>query len=213
MTGNAAHRILVRMGSLMKENRERLIDLDATIGDGDLGLTMERAFSAAAELDASAGDDAGAHFMKAGMAMAKAAPSTMGTLMGTGFMRGGKAIKGQTVGSLESLASFFRAFNDGIMERGKSKPGGKTIVDLLDPVATAMEQGSAEQDEAEVFVRRISDTVESARDAIANMMSQHGKAAIYRDQTIGNPDPGAEAGALLVQGVLEALLDGDLDEE
>ncbi len=73
--------------------------------------------------------------MKAGMLMAKAAPSTMGTLMGTGFMRGGKAVSGTDEISTTDLAEFFQAFVTGIMERGKAKPGEKTIIDSLKPAA------------------------------------------------------------------------------
>jgi hypothetical protein len=32
------------------------------------------------------------------------------------------------------------------------------------------------------------------------MMSQHGKAAVFREQTIGIDDPGAAVGALILQG-------------
>ncbi|MEO7190050.1 MAG: hypothetical protein ABI051_03235 [Vicinamibacterales bacterium] len=35
--------------------------------------------------------------------------------------------------------------------------------------------------------------------------AQHGKAAAFREQTIGVEDPGAFVGALLVQGFAEAL--------
>lgn len=205
MTGDEARNMLLRIRTHMNENRDRLIELDAAMGDGDLGITMDRAFSVAAELEVVSGDDGGTHFIKAGIAMAKAAPSTMGTLMGTGFIRGGKAMKSVSESPLSALAVFFRAFTQGIMERGKSSPGDKTIVDLLDPVASTMEQCQAEP--IEVFLQNVNATISKAREAIAAMTSQHGKAAIYRDQTIGKPDPGAEAGVLMVEGMLETLRD------
>ena len=45
-----------RVYALMKENRDSLIELDSKIGDGDLGLTMVRGFSAAADPAASIAD-------------------------------------------------------------------------------------------------------------------------------------------------------------
>jgi len=36
-------------------------------------------------------------------------------------------------------------------------------------------------------------------------MSEHGRAAIYREQTIGKPDPGAVAGRLMVEAFASAL--------
>ncbi len=37
-------------------------------------------------------------------------------------------------------------------------------------------------------------------------MSEHGKAAIYREQTIGKPDPGAVAGRLMTEALVSVLL-------
>ncbi len=71
--------------------------------------------------------------------MAKAAPSTMGTLTATGFLRGGKALESaEAIGTAEA-AAFWRAFANGIAERGKAKVGDKTILDVLDPLARALE--------------------------------------------------------------------------
>ncbi|MDR0448747.1 MAG: DAK2 domain-containing protein, partial [Treponema sp.] len=128
---------------VMAANKDRLIELDGVMGDGDLGLTMVHAFNAAAD-EFPAESDLGKVFTKVGMAMAKAAPSTMGTLIGTGFMRGGKAVKEKTELGLPEMAIFFRAFVDGLQERGKAKPGDKTIIDSLDPAVSALEKAVAD---------------------------------------------------------------------
>ena len=90
-------KILQNLKQLFNDNRNFLVELDGRMGDGDLGLTMSKAFTVACdELMDTQETEPGKIFMKAGMLMAKAAPSTMGTLMGTGFMRGGKAIAGKS---------------------------------------------------------------------------------------------------------------------
>lgn len=87
-----AIKILQNLKQLFNDNKDFLVELDGRMGDGDLGLTMSKAFTAAAdELSDTEESDIGKIFMKAGMIMAKAAPSTMGTLMATGFMRGGES--------------------------------------------------------------------------------------------------------------------------
>ena len=189
----------------MEENRDRLIELDSVVGDGDLGLTMSKAFvTADHEVAESSETDVGKLLMQAGMTMAKAAPSTMGTLVGTGFMRGGKALKDKTECSPADIASFFRAFADGVMERGKTKPGNKTIVDVLEPVAVAAESAAAGGEMATV-ADAILDAARQGEEAAREMMSQHGKAAIYREQTIGKPDPGAVAGRMIVESFVSVL--------
>jgi phosphoenolpyruvate---glycerone phosphotransferase subunit DhaL len=183
----------------MDQNREHLIDIDSVMGDGDLGLTMTKAFAAADDLSARYIDaDVGSFFAQCGMAMAKAAPSTMGTLMGTGFMRGGKSVQGRNILGPEDVAIFFRAFAQGIADRGKCVPGEKTILDVMDPVATALEKAVTEQADLSSMATIARVAGEAGLEAAKAMMSQHGKAAIYREQTCGKPDPGATAGMFVI---------------
>ena len=76
------------------EKKEELCEMDARMGDGDLGRTMQKGFGALPQLirDNEAEGDIGKTLMKAGMKMAGLVPSTMGTLMSSGIMEGGKAI-------------------------------------------------------------------------------------------------------------------------
>ncbi len=201
LTIETAKRILHTLNETMAQNQDRLIEIDSAIGDGDLGLTMSKAFRTADEQMADADeDDPGMLFAKAGMAMAKAAPSTMGSLVATGFMKGGKAVKGTPDWDAADVATFFRAFADGIMERGKTRPGNKTIVDVLDPVATALEEAAGRGADPAGVAQAATEAAARGEEAARNMTSQHGKAAIYREQTVGKQDPGAVAGMLIIQG-------------
>lgn len=201
LTIGTAKQILQALSTLMAENQDYLIQIDSAIGDGDLGLTMSKAFRTAHEQMAdSDGEDVGMLFAKAGMAMAKAAPSTMGSLVATGFMKGGKAVKGKSEWEAADVAAFFRAFSDGVMERGKTQPGNKTIVDVLDPVATVLQEAVDRGVESSGLAEEAVGAAERGEEAARNMTSQHGKAAIYREQTVGKQDPGAVAGVLIVKG-------------
>lgn len=190
----------------MTAERDALIELDSIMGDGDLGLTMAAAFSAALEdVEKSDEDDLGKLLMKAGMAMAKAAPSTMGTLMGTGFMRGGKALKEKT--SLESadMAAFWTGFVEGLMERGKAKPGDKTIIDSLYPASVALkEAASAGQEMKEAFVLALAAAEKGLEDS-KDLIAQFGRAAYYQEKSRGKQDPGATVGVLLIKTFCDYL--------
>ncbi len=186
----------------MDANKDELIDLDSKMGDGDLGLTMKKAFAAAVEaVTESDEQDVGKLFARAGMAMAKAAPSTMGTLVATGFMRGGKAVAGKGALEPSDIAGFFRAFVDGLMERGKAAPGEKTIIDVIGPVAAELERNADASDAA----GRAIDAAQKGLAASKAMMSEHGKAAVFREKTVGMQDPGATAGVLIVEGFFSVL--------
>ncbi len=194
-------KILKNLKVLFNDRKDFLVELDGRMGDGDLGLTMSKAFTAAFdELRDTAETDIGKIFMRAGMQMAKAAPSTMGTLMGTGFMRGGKAVAGKDELTSADLADFFQAFVTGIMERGKARPGDKTIIDALKPAADALSQNNAEAPDKALSMALAA--AEKGLEATKNMIAQHGRIAYYREQSKGLEDPGATAGVILLKGFI-----------
>jgi dihydroxyacetone kinase-like protein len=194
-------KILQNLKRLFNDNRDYLVELDARMGDGDLGLTMSKAFTAVYdELRDTTETDIGKILMKAGMLMAKAAPSTMGTLMGTGFMRGGKAVSGTDEISTTDLAEFFQAFVTGIMERGKAKPGEKTIIDSLKPAADTLLELKGE-DVAKALQEALRSS-ENGLESTKNMVAQHGRIAYYKEQSKGQKDPGATAGVILIKGFI-----------
>ena len=110
---------------LFAEQREFLIALDGKVGDSDLGITMSKSFAAAAEALEVEGETAGiAKLLRtAGATMARTAPSTMGTLTATGFLRASKAVEGRDALGTADMAAFWRAYRDGVAERGKAKVG------------------------------------------------------------------------------------------
>ena len=190
---------LKTMNRVAAEKKDYLIDLDSKMGDGDLGLTMAAVFSAIDEFAVSFGnDDIGELLMKGGMAMAKAAPSTMGTLMATGFMRGGKAVKGCTELGITELSLFWKAFVEGIMDRGKSKPGEKTIVDVLFPAAVAFEVSAAAGDDIVKAAAAAKKAADEGLELTMDMVAQHGRAAYYQEKSRELQDPGATVGAILI---------------
>ena len=192
----------------MDNNRDYLIELDGVMGDSDLGLTMQKSFSAANDLVSETVEEKpGKLLMKVGMKIASVAPSTMGTLLARGFMSGGKSVADIENIFLNDFAIFFRAFTQGIMDAGKTKPGNKTIVDSLDPVASALEMASVEgKSLREGIVSAYDAALKGVEDSKA-MKAQHGRAAYYQEKSIGVQDPGATLGAFFVEGFLIAASD------
>jgi dihydroxyacetone kinase-like protein len=197
--------IMHGLRSLMEEKKDYLVELDGVMGDGDLGLTMSKALiSADEEIQGGDEKDIGKIFMKAGMTMAKSAPSTMGTLIATGFMRGGKVLSGKQELGTPDLAEFFRAFVQGLIDRGKAKPGDKTIIDSLHPAAEAL---AAEMDGGlKKALAAALEAAEAGLEATREMIAQHGRIAYYKEQSLGKVDPGATVGVYIIQGFARAVL-------
>ncbi len=208
MTGTQLLRIakpeLLTLFTLLRHvfatQRDFLIALDGKVGDSDLGLTMNKAFVAAADsVEATLESNSiGRSLQLAGMAMAKAAPSTMGTLTATGFMRGGKAVgDAESLGTAE-LAAFWRAYHDGVVERGKAKPGDKTLVDVLGPIVTSLEASAQAQAALPDALQHAAQAAATALEATKSMIAQHGKAACFQEKSLGLQDAGATVGFLII---------------
>jgi phosphoenolpyruvate---glycerone phosphotransferase subunit DhaL len=196
--------ILLHLKNLMNDKKDYLVELDSKMGDGDLGLTMAKGFSAAYDqmIDPEE-SDLGVILSKAGMVIAKTAPSTMGTLMGTGFMRGGKALKGKTELGTADLALFFKDFVQGLMDRGKARPGDKTIIDSIKPAADALESAAGQG-----LKPALDAALEAAKkglEATKEMVAQHGRIAYYKDKSLGHQDPGATVGVFILQVFAEYI--------
>lgn len=186
---------------LFAEQREYLIALDGKVGDSDLGITMSKSFAAAAEALEAEGEAAGiAKLLRtAGATMARTAPSTMGTLTATGFLRASKVVEGKDALGTADMAAFWRAYRDGVAERGKAKVGDKTLLDVLDPIATTLEAQAAAGASLSDALNVTADAAEQALEATKSMLAQHGKAAAFQEKTVGLQDAGATVGAFLIR--------------
>jgi len=197
--------IILQIKNIVDSNQGKLMELDSVMGDGDLGFTMTKAFAAAYdEAEKSEEKIPGKLLTRLGMVIAKASPSTMGTLVATGFMKGGKSIDSKEEIGPEELAIFFEAFVRSIMERGRSVPGNKTIIDTLFPAAEALRRLANESLAAGITAARKASL--KGLEASTKMKAQHGRAAYYQDDSIGKQDGGATVGTYMIEGFYRHIL-------
>lgn len=194
------------IGKLFMEKKEELCEMDAKLGDGDLGLTMSKGYGALpdlmrAESEGAAGD-IGKMLMKAGMKMSSLVPSTMGFLMSTGVMEGGKALKGKGELGKEELADYLQGFAAGVQKRGKCEAGQRTIYDAILPAAEAAKEAAGQADATLQSVAEAAFAAAQAGvEATKDMVPVFGKAAVHAAQCAGVPDQGAVAGCYMIKGL------------
>lgn len=199
---SAIRRVSERLVAL----RDELNRLDAAMGDGDLGLSMskggEALLSMIHDTPLREGDDIGRYLASAGAAFNRAAPSTMGTLLATALMRMGKEAKGATALDPALLSRMVAAADQGIQERGKAKPGDKTIVDALHPAAEAFAEAIARGASLEEAGAAMLAAAERGRDAAVALRSNIGRASWVGERTVNQLDPGT----VLCVEILKALV-------
>ena len=191
--------------------KDELTELDAALGDGDLGRTVERGFRAiqAGLVEAASADpDLGKLFFKAGKTFSEAAASSFGALLGTAFMKGGMALKGKDEATAGDLIAAMQTALTALMERGKANIGDKTMLDALAPAIDAMRAYEAAHPEGVALapcVRAGADAAQAGAEGTQSMQSQIGRASWQGARSIGHVDPGARAVAIMLDSVARHL--------
>lgn len=198
--------VMEAVAQVMTENADHLCEMDARMGDGDLGLTMKKGYCALPEIYAGMEEtDMGKRLSKSGLKMSTVVPSTMGTLMSSGWMEGGKRLVGKEAVDAAAFAVFLRGFADGIVKRGKCAPGDRTVLDAVLPAAEAAEQAAATGNDLIATAQAALEGAKQGLVATKDMPPKYGKAAVFAAKALGTEDQGATAGMLLIQGLYNGL--------
>ncbi|WP_109480912.1 DAK2 domain-containing protein [Paraburkholderia sp. C35] len=192
MSSNDIRALLIRTLDALPAHTDELRELDAALGDGDLGITVQKGSAAVVKALAALPDDAAISDMlrSAGQAFSTANPSTFAALIGGGLLAAAKTMTDKhELGKADAL-TIGRAVAARIVERGKSKVGDKTVLDALVPSLDVLEASNG--DARELLAAMIA-TARQQIDATAALQSQKGRAAWIQERSVGHADPGATA--------------------
>jgi dihydroxyacetone kinase len=183
---------------------DELRDLDAALGDGDLGITVQAGAKAVVAAWAALPAQASVAelLLAAGKAFSIANPSTFAALVGGGLLAAAKTAAGKDELGKDDVLAIGRAVAARIVERGKSKVGDKTVLDALVPSLDVLE--ASHGDAGDVLAAMIAKAKEQV-EATAALQSQKGRAAWVQERSIGHPDPGATAYLRFLESLRDAL--------
>ena len=195
--------MMTAVRDIMVDKKDFLGELDAKIGDGDLGLSMSKGFIEASKImDNFTDTDIGIALLQSAIAMNNAASSTMGTLVSSAIMSAGKEVKGKEEIVPEELITMAQAAVDVIIKRGKAKKvGEKTMLDALVPAVDALKKYIAAGKSLEEAFGAAAKVAEEGVELTKDMVAQHGRAYYYGEKSIGVQDPGATVVMLALQSL------------
>lgn len=175
----------------MPAHTDELRDLDAALGDGDLGITVSAGSAAVIVAIEQLADSADLEEIMRTVAKAfsTANPSTFSALVGGGLLAGANTFAGRADLGPEDVLAFADTVAERISQRGKAVIGDKTILDALLPSLDAVRDDPTAIDAIEVAIAVALDRVEST----AALRSAKGRAAWVQERSIGHRDPGATA--------------------
>lgn len=192
----------LQLAFVMKQQRDMLISLDSRNGDGDLGISMDEGFSAAARYMSNAEEqDLGKLMMKCSSAFNEAAPSSLGTILSLGMMGMALALHGKSEITLSELADAMQGGLDMIAWKAGSKQGDKTILDALYPAVDALKTAwMAGKDTAQAFCCA-AEAAAAGAESTKDMPAVHGRAVYYKNKSLGLVDGGAVVGKLIFEAL------------
>ncbi|MGM0524102.1 MAG: dihydroxyacetone kinase subunit DhaL [Bacillota bacterium] len=191
LTHEQAKRWLLNFHQKVTENKAYLSELDQAIGDGDHGSNMARGTEAVRDkLESVTEDSLEAVLKQAAMALISKVGGASGPLYGSAFMAMAKKAK-----ETSELSTLIESGLDGIKHRGKADVGDKTMIDMWQPVATALNGDALSKS-----------TIDQALEDVKPLKAKKGRASYVGERSIGALDPGAVSSGYLFTALIEEVL-------
>jgi dihydroxyacetone kinase-like protein len=206
LDSNAICGLLLKVASALARHSEEIRELDARVGDGDLGITAElmaRALVGFAELTEET--DVGRLLTQCGMVVNRANPSTFATIIASGLMGGGKAVLGKTSLEIDDWVAIGEGAIESIESRGKASVGDKTLLDALVPAVAALETERAKGSDERKAMWAAVQACEEGMKATVDMVAKCGKARVFQERSVGVQDGGATAVYYMVKAAAEYI--------
>ena len=196
--------MLRQVAAGLAAHSEEIRELDAKVGDGDLGITVGLIAKALIEFAESTSEaDVGRLLMQCGLAVNRSNPSTFATIIASGFMGGGKAVVGKTSVGLSDWVAMGEGAIESIKSSGKASVGDKTLLDTLVPAIAALAAEARKGSDERTAVRAASRAGEEGMRATTDMVAKCGRARAFQERSIGVQDGGATAMFYMIKAFAE----------
>ncbi|MDR1541521.1 MAG: DAK2 domain-containing protein [Clostridiales bacterium] len=209
---NALRKILSDVACVLIESKELLTHIDNLSGDGDLGISMEKAgYSLLRELKEPNDDGIAGLLSRCAVRVNMDAPSTMGTLASFSIMEAAKLMKGKTAFSDTDLLRIPFAMIEIIMIRGRAQEGDKTVLDALIPYARTLSEKYSQEKDMGKAALAAADAACIAAGRTKGWIAKIGRAKWIAQRSRDCPDGGAVVAALaaniIVGKKIEVIVD------
>jgi len=206
LTNHQIIKWLYSAASIIEENSDLLNRLDATIGDAEHGINMERGFKLVVKnLPSITDSDIGSILKKTGMVLLSSVGGASGALYGTFFIQAGTTASGKYELDTSDIIKLFDAGLAGVIERGKTQVGDKTMVDSLAPAVAAFSQAATENLSMEQAIQQAVNAAEKGMRDTIPMVAKKGRASYLAERSVGHQDPGATSLFLILKALHDTI--------
>ncbi|NBM94848.1 DAK2 domain-containing protein [Proteus sp. G2662] len=175
-----------------------LCEADSRLGDGDLGITMQKGWRQIADDSQDWPDDLSKALFQCSKSLQKACASSFGTLQATAFMVMAKYCKENQIKEISSsdISPLLTVAYQSMMARGKGELGQKSVLDILYHLSEALKPLAI--DDLKVAALQ---SVESTLTEFRQKPNLLGRARMFPEKSIGLDDPGMLAIKVIVEAI------------
>ena len=186
--------------------RDRLVQLDAAIGDGDHGTNMVRGFEAVVHaLDGESGAPPGKLLIVAGRTLVSTVGGASGPLWGSALRSGGRVLGDQPTFDGNQLTEVLAAALASVKDLGTAAVGDKTMVDALEPAVDTLRARLSAGTSLDRALDDAANAAEAGMRATIPLQARKGRASYLGERSVGHQDPGATSTALIVRALQKAV--------
>jgi dihydroxyacetone kinase-like protein len=197
--------LIKAINSVIEANAEDVTALDQAIGDGDHVTNLQRGIKAlTAQTEELSQLDWAAAWQKIGMTMMTAVGGASGSLYGTLFVAMSKAARERSL-DLKAFAGIFSNGVDAVKQRGKAEAGEKTMLDVLIPVATYLQQAATDNVSLPDVLENVEQVAIAGMESTRDMLATKGRASFLEERSRGHIDAGAKTSQLMICALVGIL--------
>lgn len=195
---------LDKICDILLNEKEELTEIDSRLGDGDMGISMEKgALAVRGVLDSDQEQNISRLLSACGTAFNRAAPSTLGTLLSFSLLAVARDAGTKQELTEEDLVRIPSIIADTISVKGKAQVGDKTILDALLPFAETLKRRSEDNlPFAQAWKEAVLEA-ERGMESTKGMTARTGRAKWLDGRNKEYPDGGAVLCVKVVQGLEE----------
>lgn len=203
MSFSPAHfpQIITAISASIAEQADAVTELDQAIGDGDHVFNLQRGLEAlqavSTEITSLAWSGA---WQKIGMTLMSAVGGASGSLYATLFISLYKNSQDKVIDA-QTFADLFAQAVEAVKQRGKADAGEKTMLDVLIPVAHALQQDAAAHKSLDETLTHIVAVAEAGVEATRDMLATKGRASFLGERSKGHIDAGAKTAQLMIAAI------------
>ncbi|MEY9838424.1 dihydroxyacetone kinase subunit DhaL [Streptacidiphilus sp. EB103A] len=187
--------------------RDRLTELDAAIGDGDHGVSLQRGFTAVGVALAAAPELSlpGTVLLLVGRTLVSSVGGASGPLYGSALRAMGKALGDAPGADGKQVGAALAAARDAIAGLGGARGGDKTMLDAWIPAVAGFEFALAGGGSLQGAALFAAGAAEGGAEETVAMEARKGRASYLGARSVGHLDPGAASTVLLFRALAESV--------